>query len=164
MDVRHRQRRLHDPRQRGYVGQLLQRAVLLDRRNQLAVGEQPGRNPHPGPSRGRDLPQLFIDGLDRQLRHQTSRTTVALYPSPTATNESRWYVTALTSGGGRPTRPLTVASAEVGPSSSVSSAMGSNPSLSARNTSSSIHAARRAGRYSASTEAYRRTPRARSVP
>jgi hypothetical protein len=48
VDVGHGQRCVDDPGQRGHVGQLLQRAIAADRRQQLLIGEHARRHPHPG--------------------------------------------------------------------------------------------------------------------
>src|SRR5918995_881251 len=71
MYVRHCERRLDDPRQGGHVLDLLERAVALDRREQLAIGEHPGRDAHVGTGRRREFPEHLGDL--NQLRHRAPR-------------------------------------------------------------------------------------------
>jgi hypothetical protein len=69
--VRHCERRLDDSRQGGDVLDLLERAVALDRREQLAIGEHPGRHKHVRTGARRQLPEHLAE-LD-QLRHRAPR-------------------------------------------------------------------------------------------
>jgi hypothetical protein len=46
VDVRHRERRAGDPRQRRHVLKLLQRPIGGDLADQLAIGKHPRRHPH----------------------------------------------------------------------------------------------------------------------
>ena len=70
MDVGHGHRRLDDARQGRHVGELLEGSVLLDRGQQLGVGEHPGRDAHARPRALRDLPELVVEPLDRKVRHR----------------------------------------------------------------------------------------------
>ena len=70
MDVRHRQREVDDAGERRHVRKLLERAIVLDRLHQLRVREQPRGHPHPRDRPAGYLPQIFVETLQRQLRHR----------------------------------------------------------------------------------------------
>src|SRR5205085_12353837 len=85
------------------------------------------------------------------------------YAEPQGSKLSPWYVTALTNGGGSPSRPLTTAWSALPSIAMDSSPTGSNPSDSARNTSSSSQATSTAGRSWAFTAILRSSVPCRST-
>jgi hypothetical protein len=84
MDVGHGKRGVDDAGQRGHVCQQLERAVLLDRSEQLGVGEHPRGHAHARDRADGELPQLVVDAarlIHRGPRGQSIRPQNARTPA-----------------------------------------------------------------------------------
>ena len=66
--VRHRERGVDDPGQRGHVLELLERLVVADRVEQLLVGEHPRRDAHVRTRLARNLPERLVQPAE--LNHR----------------------------------------------------------------------------------------------
>ena len=66
VDVGHRQRRPHDPRQGRHVGDLGERRVVAERRHQALVGVDDPVDAHPGALVARDPPAVRVEPLERE--------------------------------------------------------------------------------------------------